>query len=193
VARIGILGGTFDPPHNGHIAIARSALAGLNLQKVIFIPAKIQPLKIDTAVSSVQDRLAMLKLALSGYDQFEISEIELCRYGMSYTVDTLRQLRGTYQNDILYLIMGADNVNLLEKWHDADELLNLCSIAAANRPGYKLSGRFKDKIVYFEMQPEDISSTEIRTRVRNGKNITGLIPTAVEEYLITHKLYLENE
>jgi len=131
VARIGILGGTFDPPHNGHIAIARAALENLDLQKVIFMPAKIQPFKAGISISSVNDRMAMLNLALIGHSQFELSDIELKRDGMSYTVDTLTALRGTYPKDELYLLIGADNVSQIEKWHRADEITRLCTIAAA--------------------------------------------------------------
>jgi len=193
VARIGILGGTFDPPHNGHIAIARAALENLDLQKVIFMPAKIQPFKAGISISSVNDRMAMLNLALIGHSQFELSDIELKRDGMSYTVDTLTALRGTYPKDELYLLIGADNVSQIEKWHRADEITRLCTIAAANRPGYNQPGSFGEKIVSFEMTPVDMSSTEIRRRVRAGESISGMAPQAVVNYILSHKLYIANE
>jgi nicotinate-nucleotide adenylyltransferase len=193
VARIGILGGTFDPPHNGHIAIAGAALDKLDLQKVIFIPAKIQPFKANIAISLVNDRIAMLELALAGHDQFELSDIELKRDGLSYTVDTLKVLLGTYPEDELYLLIGADNVSQIEKWHRADEITRLCTIAAANRPGYQHSGNFSGKMVFFEMTPVDMSSTEIRRRVKAGESISGMTPKTVENYILSHKLYIANE
>jgi nicotinate-nucleotide adenylyltransferase len=193
VARIGILGGTFDPPHNGHIAIARAAIDKLDLQKVIIIPAKIQPFKAGISISSVDDRMAMLNLALTGNGQFELSDIEIKRDGMSYTADTLTALRGTYPKDELYLLIGADNVSQIEKWHQADKIRRLCTIAAANRPGYRQSGSFSDKIVFFEMIPVDVSSTEIRRRVRAGESISGMTPQSVESYILNHKLYIANE
>ena len=193
MARIGILGGTFDPPHNGHIAIANAALTGLELQKVIFIPAKIQPLKAKMDISSAKDRLAMLRLALAGLSQFEISEIELKREGLSYTIDTLSELYGTYETDYLYLIIGADNIGQLEKWYDVDRILKLCTIAAANRTGYLIEGKYKEKIVFFDMNPVNISSTEIRNRVRKHASIDGMAPSTVIEYIFNHKLYRDYE
>jgi nicotinate-nucleotide adenylyltransferase len=193
MARIGILGGTFDPPHNGHIAIASAALDKLDLQKIIFIPAKIQPFKAGIAVSSVDDRMAMLGLALSDHDKFEISNIEIKREGISFTVDTLKALRGTYPLDELYLLIGADNVPQIEKWHQADEITRLCKIAAANRPGYRKSGSFSERILFFEMTPVDASSTEIRRKVRAGESISAMTPQSVEDYIFSHKLYIANE
>lgn len=193
MARIGILGGTFDPPHNGHIAIASAALVELDLQKILFIPAKIQPFKAGIAISSANDRIAMLDLALSANDKFEISKIEIEREGISYTVDTLKSLRGTYPLDDLYLLIGADNVSQIEKWHHADEITRLCKIAAANRPGYRQSGSFSERILFFEMTPVDVSSTEIRRKIRAGESISAMTPQSVEEYILSHKLYIANE
>lgn len=157
------------------------------------MPAKIQPFKAGISISSVNDRMAMLNLALIGHSQFELSDIELKRDGMSYTVDTLTALRGTYPKDELYLLIGADNVSQIEKWHRADEITRLCTIAAANRPGYNQPGSFGEKIVSFEMTPVDMSSTEIRRRVRAGESISGMAPQAVVNYILSHKLYIANE
>lgn len=193
MARIGILGGTFDPPHNGHIAIARAALDELNLLKVIFIPANMQPHKNNIEITPAIERIAMLRLAIAGNDKFEISDIELHRDGPSYTVDTLIKLRELYPPDELMLLIGADNVQEMESWFKADEIAELCTIAAVNRPGFTPAGRFIQKMVFFHMSPVDISSTEIRRRLKARHPITGMIPKLVEDYILNHRLYIANE
>jgi nicotinate-nucleotide adenylyltransferase len=189
VARIGILGGTFDPPHNGHIAIAWAALDEFRLAKIIFIPAKIPPHKLKKNIAPQQDRINMLSLAVAGHDKFEISDIELHREGPSYTVDTLTRLHQLYPNDELVLLIGADNVVEMETWREPDKIAALSTIAAVNRPGFTPKGRFADKVVLFEMPPSEISSTDIRKKIRAGLPITGMVPEAVEEYILSHRLY----
>ncbi len=136
MARIGILGGTFDPPHNGHIALAFAALAQLQLDRIIFIPANKPPHKPETVISSANDRLNMLRLAIDSIKDFDLSEIELHRPGNSYTIETLSELKAVYPDDEFYFIIGADNVAEMEGWHKPEEIFKLATIAAANRPGY---------------------------------------------------------
>lgn len=193
MARIGILGGTFDPPHNGHIAIARAALKELGLSRIIFIPAKIPPHKMKRIIASPEHRTAMLRLAVEGYPGFEVSDIELGREGPSYTVDTLDELKKLYPDDELLLIIGADNVSEMEGWYQPLRILSLASVAAANRPEFWPSGRFADRVINFWMPPMDVSSTEIRNRLRAGFPVTGMVPSGVEDYIIRNRLYIDHE
>ena len=192
MARIGILGGTFDPPHNGHIAIAEAALKELGLNKIIFIPAGSPPHKTKQPVSSKEDRLEMLRLTIEGKPAYEISDIEISRSGPSYTVDTLHYLNEHYPRDQFYYIIGSDNVSEMETWRLPDEIIQLATVAAANRPGFISSGIFRDKVIYFNMMACDISSTMIRKRVKSDISIKGLVSPAVEEYIKEKGLYLHN-
>lgn len=192
MTRIGILGGTFDPPHNGHLALASAALDELGLNKIIFIPANIPPHKPDLIISPGGDRLNMLRLAIDSIEHFELSDIELRRKGNSYTIDTLSELKKTFSSDELYFIIGADNVIEMEKWHRPNDIFKLAKIAAANRPGYKPEGKFADNVVYFMMPSNDISSTAIRELVGANKSIHEYVPEAVEKYIYKHLLYKAN-
>lgn len=189
MARVGILGGTFDPPHNGHIAIARAALDQLRLSKIIFVPARIQPHKVMTITAPAEARINMLRLALDRDGAFEISDIELRRAGPSYTVDTLEELRKQRPFDDLFLIIGADNVSEIETWHDPGRIFELVTVAAANRPNFTPSGKYMHAIVYFSMPPTDISSTEIRERIVTGRPISDMLPPEIEEYIKENGLY----
>ena len=190
MARIGILGGTFDPPHNGHIVLAEAALRELDLDRIIFVPALIQPHKISRITASPDDRMKMLRLALGERDRLEISDIELQRSGQSYTVDTLENLKEMYPLDQFFLIIGADNVSDIGTWHDPERIFDLATVAAANRPGFKPRGRFAGAVELFQISPTDISSTEIRKRIKSGKSISGMVSGDVEKYILKHKLYL---
>jgi len=187
--RLGILGGTFDPPHNGHIAIARAALKECNLQKIIFIPAKYPPHKPIEKVTSEPDRLNMLKLAVKDHAEFEVSDIELKRDGLSYTIETLREIRKRNPGIEIVFIIGADNISEMESWFKPDEILNTATVVAFNRPGFAPAGRFKSLIKMFKMPPVNISSTEIREKVKAGKTVSELVPIAVNDYLRNNSLY----
>ncbi len=187
--RIGILGGTFDPPHNGHLALAGAAISELDLSKVIFIPSRIPPHKPAEDISSEQDRLAMLKLAVDIDSRFEISEIELNRGGPSFTIDTLTHLKSENPGEELFFIIGSDNVSEMESWHKPNRILELVRVAAAVRPGYSIRGKFADKVESFDMPPLNISSTAVRARVKSGESISGLVPAPVEDYIRSKGLY----
>ena len=193
MSRIGILGGTFDPPHNGHIAIAETAICKLKLKEVIFVPAKTPPHKSREEISSQQDRLAMIKLAVGERDKFRISEIEFDRRGPSYTVDTLIELQRQNPNDEFYFLIGADNISEMESWYQPERILEIVKVAAAGRPGFSPEGRFSAMIESFDMTPMNVSSTMIREKVRSDQSISGLLPPAVEEYILKRNLYKANE
>jgi nicotinate-nucleotide adenylyltransferase len=189
---VGILGGTFDPPHVGHLAIAGAALKALKLSKIIFIPALVQPHKTQKVSSSPTDRLNMLRLALDGCREFEISEMELQRRGRSFTVDTLEELKRIQPSNRLFLIIGADNVSEIETWRNPERIFELATVAAANRPGFQPTGRYVQDIVYFDMPDTNVSSTEIREKVKVGISVNRLISTRVEKYIRENKLYLND-
>lgn len=201
--RLGILGGTFDPPHNGHLQIAHAARDALELTQTVFIPAKQPPHKQDDAggdldpVSSLESRLAMLRLALRPHPEFVISLLEVERDGLSYTVDTLRELRRESPDADIFFIMGMDSLVNLPTWHQPQEIVKLAKLAVFTRAGYHLDISALERqvpgvsaaVVMVPAPEVDISSTEIRERVRRGKSIRGLVPPAVANYIKQHQLY----
>jgi nicotinate-nucleotide adenylyltransferase len=197
--KMGILGGTFDPPHNGHLHLAESARRVLKLDEVVFIPAKQPPHKLDDPISPLPIRVAMLECALHGHPKFVISMIEAEREGPSYTVDTLRELRKTAGKDAeLYFIMGEDSLKNLPTWHLPEEIVKLAHLAVLQRPGYdanvealeqKVKGVEKSVVLLDGFEIE-ISSTDIRERVRCHESIAELVPDCVAEYIEQHHLYV---
>ena len=191
MSRIGILGGTFDPPHNGHLAIADAAMKQCDLNRLIFIPAKYPPHKLAAKVSSEMDRLNMLRAALGDKSEYEISDIELKRDGLSYTVDTMRELHEIYEADDLIFIIGSDNIQEMETWYKPDDIFKYGTVVSFNRPGYKPGGRFLSQIEMLEMDPVDISSSEIRDRYEHGGSIREMVPELVLQYIKEKSLYKE--
>lgn len=201
VNRIGIFGGSFDPIHLGHLIIAQDAAEKLELSEVIFIPASIPPHKQHLQQSAVEHRLNMLNLAVETDLRFSVSEIELQRGGVSYTFDTLCDLKTVYTHSELLLIVGSDTLVDLHNWYNIDELLELCEVASFMRPGesdfrkirekVKLSERHKDRVLQnaFESHLVGISSSEVRMRVAEGLGIKYLVPPEVEMYIFEHGLY----
>ena len=197
--KIGILGGTFDPPHNGHLAIADAAMEKLGLNRVIFIPSHRTPLKNRPDISATGHRWKMLEAAIEGKPGFEVSDIELYRPGPSYTIDTLNILKaGLKSHGDLYFIMGWDSLNELPRWKQATELVKLCTIVAFTRPNSskpdmkkleKAIPGLEGHCILLDIPPVDISSTEIRDRIGQGKSIKRLVPPAVEKYIRENRLY----
>lgn len=201
--KIGIMGGTFDPIHMGHLIIGEYARDLLKLEKVIFIPTGVNPFKTDRDTSSSAQRVDMVKLAIESNPYFEISTIEVHREGLSYTVDTIKSLKEKYKEDDLYFIIGSDIIFQIENWKDFKELIKLCKFILFNRPGkneIEIDNKVKELSSLYNLSFErisapliDISSTDIRYRVRNRQSIKYLVPEAVEDYIIKHKLYLEED
>lgn len=199
--RLGIMGGTFDPIHYGHLVTAEAARAAFNLEKVLFVPNRLPPHKKDYRVSEAKHRYLMAVLATITNKYFGVSRIELDRAGISYTIDTLRALRDVYGSEAeLHFISGADAILDLLSWKDVDELLALCYFIAATRPGYKLSGqlqklqeKYPNRVFQVEVPALAISSTDIRYRVQRGKSIKYLLPESVEYYIYKHNLYRSAE
>lgn len=196
---LGILGGTFDPPHNGHLQIAAAAQSALQLAQIVFIPAGQPPHKLDEPVSPLAVRVAMLELALDANPDFAISLLEAERAGPSYTVDTLRALRAVLEHDEIYFIMGMDSLQNLPTWHQPQEIVKLCKLAVLRRPGYGIDldaleqrvPGVKKSVVMIPAPEIDIAAREIRERVRRGEPIGDLVPPPVADYIAAHSLYRE--
>ena len=194
--RIGILGGTFDPIHHAHLAIAEEARVGLKLDLVLFVVAAQQPFK-DRHFTNPDDRLAMVAAATASNRSFQTSSLELERSGPSYTVDTLETLNALYPQAAFWFILGADALRWLPRWHNIERLIQLTRFAAVDRPGTmldlaqldaELSG-LSARIDRFAGPNLDLSSTEIRGRIAAGRPIRYLVPDSVAEYIAHHRLY----
>ena len=189
-ARLGILGGTFDPVHSGHVLLAQSVFEQLHLDRVLFVPAADPPHK-NSLVASTAHRFEMVRLALEGLDGLEISRAELDRDGPSYTVETLRHFRSLDADSDLYLIIGADNIADLPTWYDPEGILALATVVSGSRDERALAGNstFGDRIQRLPTPTYDISSTDIRQRLLQGLPVRYLVPEVVERYMATHELY----
>jgi nicotinate-nucleotide adenylyltransferase len=195
--RIGILGGTFNPPHLGHLVCAQEAYIQLELERVVLIPARRPPHKPVEDEPGADHRLELCRLAVDGDPRFEVSEIELNREGPSYTVDTLSLLHSSAPDTDLYLILGGDIAAGLPDWHEPERVLSLATVAVAKRRGTpreqverslaRLRGAARTR--FFHMPRIGVSSTFIRERVRTGEPIRYLVPDLVAGYIADEGLY----
>jgi nicotinate-nucleotide adenylyltransferase len=188
--RIGIIGGTFDPVHNGHLLLALFAREAVPLDEIVFVPAADPPHK-DGAHASAAERLAMVECAIDGLDDFSASRIELDRPGKSYTVDTLRQLRAAQPQGDFYLIIGADNVAQMATWHDPEGILDLCTVVAGTRlaDDAQVDPALAKRLHYIETPLIELSSTQIRQRLYQQQPVRAMVPEAVENYIREKGLY----
>lgn len=184
--RIGILGGTFDPPHLGHLIIADEVREVLNFDEVWFIPSNEPPHK-DKARANTMDRVNMVKRAIQHNDYFKLNTIEIDRLGKSYTLDTMQVLKSEHENCSFYFIIGADMVEYLPNWKNIKTLINLVTFVGVKRPGYKIKTDYP--IIEVDVPTIDISSSEIRKRIRNNETVTYLIPSSVYQYIRMRRLY----
>jgi nicotinate-nucleotide adenylyltransferase len=187
---IGLLGGSFDPVHHGHLIIAQVALETLGLESVRFLPAREQPFKQGRHRSSPEDRAAMLQLAIAGHSQFQVDRTELERAGPSYTVDTLRELRRTCPKAEFVLLLGADAAAELPAWREADEIPRLAKVVVFARPGSAVPVSPSIHRV-IDVPAIDIAATTVRSRVARGRPIRYWVPDTVAEYISRHRLYLD--
>jgi nicotinate-nucleotide adenylyltransferase len=192
IKRIGILGGTFDPPHVGHLIIAEQACAQLRLDMLLFIPAFLPPHKESGGRADPRQRLKMVRLATSGRPKFGVSSIEMRRKGISYTIDTLHEIEKIYRGATVYLIVGGDNFASFKSWKSVDEIAKLATIVVYKRkPLKKETTRPKmAKLVHLRGALLDISSTMIRDRVKRGESIRFLVPESVRRFIDKNKLYI---
>ena len=189
--RVGIFGGSFDPVHNAHVALARQALGELALDELLWVPAG-QPWQKQRHLSSAEDREAMVRLALAGEPRFKLSRIELERSGPSYTIDTVRELHAARPAAQWFLIIGQDQYAGFHTWHGWQELLGLVTLAIADRPDalHTVNPRVLAAARTAVALPMmDVSSTDIRRRVARGEGIADLVPEPVARYIARHHLY----
>jgi nicotinate-nucleotide adenylyltransferase len=196
--RLGLLGGTFDPPHYGHLVAAQEAASQLDLDRVLFLPARQNPLKRGEQVSSAEDRCHMVKLAVADNPLFELSRADLDRPPPSYTVGLLRALRRDWPSAEFFFLVGADILPELPRWHAPEELLELAVLVAINRPGapapsladleQSLPGVAR-RVVLLQVPGVAISATDLRARVRAGRPIRYLTPAPVAAYIHERGLY----
>jgi nicotinate-nucleotide adenylyltransferase len=187
--RIGILGGTFDPIHVGHLAAAHAAIECARLDRVLVIPTGVPPHRSPT-VAGADDRLEMSRLAIAGDDRLEVSDIEVRRPGASYTVDTLRELHAQHQDDDFFLILGGDAAKLLGSWHEPDEVRRLARLVVVTRPGTGAPATTSE--ILCERPTPDISGSELREQIARGEPVGDCLPPAVERYIAERGLYGDN-
>lgn len=197
--RLGIYGGTFDPIHFGHLVLAEQCREQCGLDEVWFVPAAMPPHKLTHTISSAKSRCEMIELAIAGHPAFRLSTIELDRVGPSFTVTTLEQLKSLHSADEMFLLIGADSLRDLPLWREPARILELATVVAVNRGDRPLPdtaelrqtvGAVVDgRILEVSMPGIDVSSTDLRTRVRESRSIRYLVPRAVEMYIRHHKFY----
>ena len=198
--KLGILGGSFDPVHNGHIGLARDAKDQLGLDEVLMIPAKLQPFKLDKKMVSGEQRLEMIKLAVADMPGITACDYELRQEEISYTYKTLKaitEMEGPGTE--VYFLTGTDSLLQIHRWKNADELLHNYNFVVGSRPGYKddelaecierLKRDYNTNVTKVDNHQLNISSTEIRERLESGQGLAGLVPEVVERYILEHGLY----
>jgi nicotinate-nucleotide adenylyltransferase len=189
---VGLLGGSFDPVHHGHLIVAQVALEQLGLEELRFVPAREQPLKRGRHHTSAEHRAAMLARAITGEPRFSLETIELNRAGPSYTVDTLQELHRREPEKVLVLFLGSDAAAELPAWHRADRLPELARVVVFARPGVPVpNSPLVSQVIH--VPAIDISATAIRQRIRERRSVRYWVPDSVAEYISAHQLYLDPE
>jgi nicotinate-nucleotide adenylyltransferase len=186
--RIGIFGGTFDPPHIGHLIVANEVLNHLKLHEVRFMPNHTPPHKEKANGVTNEQRVQMVQLAIKHHPQFSLELLEIERGGKSYTYDTIVQLKEREPENDFYFIIGGDSVEHLTQWHRIEELVSLVQFVGVNRPNYS-SSRCPYPLITIEIPEIGISSSEIRNRLRHGQTVKYFLPDEVNQYIKEHRLY----
>ncbi len=188
--RIGILGGSFDPIHEGHLTLAREAMKQFKLDRVLFVPTHLPPHKKEGELTPGPFRARMTELAIVDEGKWQLCDLELRRRGLSYTVDTLRELRKIYPPPHqLFFIAGADSLQDIQTWKDPEEILRLSEWIVAPRPSFTPPPNPPARIHWLKMQPVDISATELREKIRRGEDVSRWVPTRVFDYIRHSKIY----
>ncbi len=187
--RLGLLGGTFNPVHFGHLAMAQLAIERVSLDKVVFIPTNIPPHKSPRSLASSRDRFNMVKLAIQGNPRFQTSDFEIKKGGKSYSIDTITYFHEKYPKTKLFFIIGEDAAWHLGQWKGIREIRKIVSFVVVNRPGYINKGGRSAGHFYVEMPAIDIASSFLRKRVLEGKSIDYFVPKSVAAYIRKKGLY----
>lgn len=197
--KIGVLGGTFDPIHIGHIYIAYEAYITLQLDEVIFMPNGVPPHKNNKNVTDEKIRYAMVEKSISNYSFFTISNYEMKKEGVSFTYETLRYLKNSFMDVEIFFITGADSLINLHTWRNVDDILDLCKLVVFNRPGYKknqllnkkklIEKKYNTNIIYLDLLNLDISSSLIRSRINNSLEVDFFLPRGVLDIIEREELY----
>jgi nicotinate-nucleotide adenylyltransferase len=189
--KLGILGGTFNPPHIGHLIVAESVRDQLKLDKILFVPSYSPPHKLYSQVALPTQRYEMVEIALEKNRNFSASDIEIAREGKSYTIDTINTLMGIYPGSQLYLIIGLDNLMDFSDWKSPNDIISKVELVVMNRPGYdvEVKNEFKRYATIVKVPGIDISSSDIRRRVKMGRSIRYLVPFEIEQYILKKSLY----
>ncbi len=201
--RLGIFGGSFDPPHIGHLLVAVDAFESMSLDKLFFVPAAVQPLKVGMASAAAHQRLAMVRLLVGADQRFAVDSVEIDRAGLSYTVDTLETFAQRFPNAERFFLIGEDAMTAFEAWRDPEQILKLAKLAILQRKGAAGSEGGHRKLgaaaesgtnvpagtIALPTRLVDVSSTEIRERIRKGKSIRGFVPESVAAFIETERLY----
>jgi len=201
--RLGILGGTFDPPHIGHLLAAVDAYEALKLDKLVFVPTAVQPFKASAKVAAAHQRLAMVKLLVGSDPRFDVDAVEINRAGLSYTVDTLETFAQRFPHAERFFLVGEDAIAAFGAWRDPDQILRLARLAILRRANEAMKsggggggGAAVDSetilpsgTIALATRLVDVSSTEIRERIRDGKSIRGFVPESVAAFIETERLY----
>ncbi len=189
---IGVFGGTFDPPHIGHLIIADHVRLQIGLDAVLFVPSAISPHKRERRLSDPRHRLEMLALAVRGNGQFVVSDLEVERGGVSYTIDTLRYLSREKPENSLSLLIGTDNLPDFPQWKEPEEILRMARLVAMERPGFpreSIPSDLRERVLFCAVPQIGVASRFIRERVQKGGSIRYLVPDPVERYIREHHLY----
>lgn len=197
--KIGILGGTFDPFHNGHMSIGVESIREVGLDLLILLPANISPFKVNREMELEEHRINMLEKFISAHPHFKLSKIEIDTDTVSYTYDTMQRLHSIYKDDKLYFICGSDALMTVDSWYKGKELLRSTAFIVANRPGFSLDS-LKSKIQHYQdvygseifllsNPPLNISSTDIKKKLKYGRSIRDMVPKEIEKYIDEYSLY----
>lgn len=198
--KTGIMGGTFNPPHNGHLELAKAAKEQLHLDEILFMPSGQSYMKQTEKIVSKEDRFNMVCAAIEKYPDYLVSDMEILREGNTYTYETLEQLKKEFPEKSFYFILGADCLYSIDKWREPERIFSSCTLISAVREHVTkqelkqqctyLEQEFDAKIVLLDFEEMDISSTDIREDVRLGKDISEKVPKEVADYIATHYLYM---
>jgi nicotinate-nucleotide adenylyltransferase len=187
--RLGIFGGTFDPPHVGHLLAAVDAVERLTLDRLVLVPASVQPLKSASKAADAPHRLAMTRLLVANDGRFEVDPLEIERAGLSFSVDTLRAFAGRSPSDERFFIVGADVLRTFARWREPEEVLRLATLIVMTRDDGSSPAALPDGARAIPSRRIDVSSTEVRARVASGRSLHGFVPDSIAAYIAAHGLY----